>query len=305
MRDFVKTDLIFLTLAGSHMYGTNTAESDIDKRGVCVPPKNVVMGFARNFEQQDIAGEDTTIYGLTKFLKLAADVNPNIIELLFAPEDCVQINHPTWKELLKYRDKFLSAEAYFTFCGYAHGQLKRIKTHRGWLLNPPNKKPLRSDYGLIETGLGIRELVKGLDLVELDPQAIKIVEQEKTYKSALAEWNQYQTWKANRNPKRAELEKKFGYDSKHAMHLIRLLLQAKEILTTGFLTVKRKDASFLLDIRAGKFTYDELIKESDNLQQELKNIIDNHKYIIPDKTNKLFLSDLCVELYELHWKLNG
>ena len=73
MKKFVTDELIFMTVAGSRMYGTNIATSDIDRRGVCVPPKVVVYGFARNFNQQEFEGEDTTVFALQKFMQLAAE----------------------------------------------------------------------------------------------------------------------------------------------------------------------------------------------------------------------------------------
>lgn len=291
-----------MTIAGSNMYGTNTAESDIDKRGVCVPPKNVLLGFARNFEQQEVPGEDTTIFSLKKFIDLAASCNPNIIELLYAPKDCVQTSHDTWKELLKHRDKFLSAEAFVTFCGYATSQLKRIQTHRGWLLNPPTEKPRRADYGLEETGSGFRELVKGIDITEIDPKAVGVIKNEKRYKSALDTWNQYENWKRTRNPKRAALEATYGYDCKHAGHLVRLLRMLKQVLLEGTLTVRRSDAKELLEIRNGKWSYQELMEQTDALKAELTEIFENKKYVVPRHSNKLELSDLCAELHEFHWR---
>lgn len=64
MRDFVESNTIFMTYAGSRMYGTTTPTSDIDKRGICVPPKKVMFGFAKDFEQQKVPGEDTVIFSL-------------------------------------------------------------------------------------------------------------------------------------------------------------------------------------------------------------------------------------------------
>jgi predicted nucleotidyltransferase len=212
MRDFVERETIFMTLAGSHMYGTNLPTSDIDKRGVCVPPKNVVMGFAGRFEQQEFPGEDTTVFSLQKFMELAAACNPNIIELLFAPEQSIQVAKPTWQRLQKHRHEFLSAEAFHTFTGYARGQLKRIGTHRHWLLHPPDHKPTREEFGLEETGSGVRELVKGIDASTISDDVMRLVEKERQYKAALTTWNQYEQWKEERNKKRSELEAKYGYD---------------------------------------------------------------------------------------------
>lgn len=301
MKDFVEKNLIFMTLAGSHMYGMNTPESDIDKRGVCVPPKNVLLGFARNFEQQDYSNEDTVVYGLQKFMKLAADCNPNIIELLFAPEVAIITKTPLWEQLCERRKEFLSAKAFHTFTGYATGQLKRINTHRNWLLNPPKKKPIREEFGLDDTGRGVRELSKGVDVAEISDDVIRVIEKEKRYKSALLQWNQYENWKKNRNPKRSKLEAEYGYDTKHASHLVRLLRMGKEILTTGDLTVRRPDANELLDIRRGKWSYDELMDNIQPLQEELETIYHEKKYVVPHKVNKEALSDFCAELHELFW----
>ena len=126
MRKFVEDNLIFMTLAGSHMYGMNTPESDIDKRGVCVPPKDVLLGFNKEFEQQEYPGEDTVVYSLKKFMYLASNCNPNIIELLYVPEEAIISRHPIWDELTEHRDEFLSAKAYHTFTGYAMSQLKSM-----------------------------------------------------------------------------------------------------------------------------------------------------------------------------------
>ena len=220
---FVTEDLIFMTLAGSNMYGTNTKDSDIDLRGVCIPPKNVVMGFARNFEQQNYEDEDTVVYGLTKFMKLCLSNNPNIIELLFAPEDCIRVMTPTWEKLRERRDEIISAKCYHTFTGYAHSQLNRLRGHREWLRNPPTYKPTREEFGLAQAGEGARDLARGIDVAELSQEARSIIGREKQYKAAKRRWDDYTRWKKERNPARAKLESAHGYDTKHALHLVRLL----------------------------------------------------------------------------------
>lgn len=212
MKKFVTEELIFMTIAGSRMYGTNIASSDVDKRGVCVPPKIVVNGFARNFEQQQFPNEDTTVFSLKKFMRLAADANPNIIELLYAPEDCIKEIHPTWERLREKRDLFLTAKAYHTFTGYAHSQLKRIKGHRAWLMNPPTHKPTREEFGLTEAGQGVRDLARGIDVSTVSDEALQVIQKEKSYKAAQTTWNQYEKWKQERNVDRAALEAAHGFD---------------------------------------------------------------------------------------------
>ena len=46
----------------------------------------------------------------------------------------------------------------------------------------------------------------------MDEAGVARVLSENAYRSAMKEWNSYKAWKTNRNPERALLEEKFGYD---------------------------------------------------------------------------------------------
>ena len=65
--------------------------------------------------------------------------------------------------------------------------------------------------------------------------------------------------------KRKELVEKFGYDTKNAAHLIRLLRMEIEFLKDGQLEVERKDASQLLEIKRGEWSIEQVTKESERL----------------------------------------
>ena len=73
------SNILFLTLGGSHAYGTNVEGSDIDIRGVAGSPE--ILGF-NHFEQAIDNQTDTVIYAVNKFVSLLVQGNPNIIELL-------------------------------------------------------------------------------------------------------------------------------------------------------------------------------------------------------------------------------
>jgi len=62
--------------------------------------------------------------------------------------------------------------------------------------------------------------------------------------------------------KRKELVDKFGYDTKNAANLIRLLRMGIEFLKDGELYVEREDASQLLDIKMGLWTLEQVKTES-------------------------------------------
>jgi hypothetical protein len=71
-----------------------------------------------------------------------------MLDLLYTDERFHQVVTPYWKRVLADRDAFLSKKVRYSYTGFAFSQLKRIKTARAWLLNPPKKKPERSDFGL-------------------------------------------------------------------------------------------------------------------------------------------------------------
>lgn len=63
--EHLKNRIIFLTLGGSHAYGTNIATSDVDIRGCALNSPTDILGMT-NFEQVVNTATDTTVYSLPK-----------------------------------------------------------------------------------------------------------------------------------------------------------------------------------------------------------------------------------------------
>ena len=214
---------------------------------------------------------DEEMHELRKFLKLAAECNPNVIEFLYV-DILISVETDIWKKIKSKRDLFLSKKARFTFSGYAIAQLKRIKNHRGYLLNPPESKPQRKDFGLPENSSIPKENRNSILTINSDFLSDGVrdqVIQEKKYRKKLEEWNSYKKWERERNPARKEMERKYGYDTKHATHLVRLIRMAKEILRDGTVNVYRPDREELREILTGKWPYEKLIEEADTMDEEL------------------------------------
>lgn len=276
---WVPNNTILLVRHGSRAYGTNTPESDTDIKGVCIAPVDNYLGLEAPFEQAEFKSEEHNtegvVYELRKFLRLAAECNPNIIEILFVSDEDVLFITPLGQMLRDNRDMFLSKRARHTFAGYAQSQLKRIKGHRAWLLDPPKKRPERADFDLPELGIGPSEMGALKSLEEkghvFSENAVGLLQREKAYFNALQHYKNYEGWKKSRNPARAALEAKCGYDSKHSTHLIRLLSMSVEILGGKGVNVKRThDLNKLMEIRNGNWTYDQLIQEADRLEEQLR-----------------------------------
>ncbi|MGD1871873.1 MAG: DNA polymerase beta superfamily protein [Mastigocoleus sp.] len=354
----VEERTIFVGLAGSHGYGLNRPDSDFDYRGAFIAPKRYYLGFDK-VEQKDSGwdeegilsfldgNQDTVIYELRKLIQLLAGANPNVLELLWLK------NYPFLTEigehLINHRDLFLSKKVKHTYSGYAFAQIKKMETHRKWLLNPPQKKPVPADFGIEDIQPLNKEelntfleylylLIRGrIEFLEQSEQLYKLLtadidfkgvlkqytfpeetleytqnltssrkdfilllKKSQTYQVALREWKAYESWKRNRNPLRAEMERKSGYDLKHGMHCIRLLRSGLEVLKTGNLTVDRTiagDAEDLRGILTGQHSYEELMKMAEDLVTQMDEIYE--KSSLPHKPDLKKINDLCMELVEM------
>lgn len=133
--------------------------------------------------------------------------------------------------------------------------------------------------------------------VGLDDNFIEYMQKERAYEGKLREWKQFQEWKENRNEARAILEIKYGYDTKHAYHLVRLIRMCKEILETGKVFVKRPDFEELLDIRDGAWPCEKLIEYARTEDAKLDEICAKSK--IPNYPDSDYLENLCVTTIEM------
>lgn len=133
--------------------------------------------------------------------------------------------------------------------------------------------------------------------IGLSDNFIQIMQRERQYTGAKREWDQYQNWKKTRNPARAALEEKFGLDTKHAYHLVRLIRMCREVLTTGKVIVKRPDREELLEIRNGSWTYDQLIEFAEREELEIGELYKTTN-ILPKMPNRDKLDKLCISLVE-------
>jgi predicted nucleotidyltransferase len=80
--------ILYLTVRGSNAYGTNIPTSDIDFAGVFIQSHDDILGN-KYLEQINDSTNDTVIYELRRFLELCGTNNPNILELLNTPSDCI------------------------------------------------------------------------------------------------------------------------------------------------------------------------------------------------------------------------
>jgi hypothetical protein len=102
--------------------------------------------------------------------------------------------------------------------------------------------------------------------------------------------------------KRKQLVDKFGYDTKNASHLIRLLRMAIEFLGDGDLQVFRNDAYELLQIKRGEWALEKIMQHSEDL---FKLAREAYAYSpLPPKPDHEKISKLCRNIIMATWDEN-
>ena len=119
--DFV----IYRCVVGSRAFGLAGEDSDIDRRGVYLPPADLQWSLYGAPEQLENEATQECYWELRKFLILALKANPNILECLYTP--LVETVAPIAQKLLAMREIFLSKLVYQTYNGYVMSQFKKLE----------------------------------------------------------------------------------------------------------------------------------------------------------------------------------
>jgi predicted nucleotidyltransferase len=96
------------------------------------------------------------------------------------------------------------------------------------------------------------------------------------------------------NPATAALHAAHGFNTKQAMHSVRILRMCREILQTGRVLVRRPDAEELLAIRGGAKTYEEISEWAHAEKEELRSL--ERTSDLPEDPDFAAIDRLCVEL---------
>lgn len=335
--------LLFECISGSKAYGLDTPQSDTDLKGVYFLPKEQFFGL-EYISQTSNEMNDEVYYELGRFMELLVKNNPNILEILASPKECILYKHPLMNRLSV--DMFLSKLCKDTFAGYAHSQIKKARGYKKKVVNPMGKErksvldfcyildgysslPVKEwldkngfeqersglssiahtkgIYALFydeDNKLSYKGILQNAEANEVSLSCIPKGEKEiaylsfniEAYSMYCKEYKDYWDWVAKRNEIRYQgnLEHGKSYDAKNIMHTIRLLQVAEEILRDGQLNVRRPNREQLLDIKSGKFEYDELLQMADELMKRIEKYAEESS--LQDKPDTEKVEKLLVEM---------
>jgi predicted nucleotidyltransferase len=141
-RAIAEAGCIVASTVGSTVHGLGLeGQDDLDVMGVCVEPKEYVLGL-RRFEQYVYRTQpegarsgpgdlDLTVYSLRKYARLAAGGNPTILLLLFAPPGALLYSTPLGEALRALGPAFVSKRAIKAFLKYSDNQREALVGERG------------------------------------------------------------------------------------------------------------------------------------------------------------------------------
>ena len=165
--------IVFECISGSRAYGTDLPTSDTDIKGVFVMPEERFFGFGY-VEQINDERNDVVYYELRRFVELLMKNNPNILEMLNSPDDCILQKNPLFDLLTT--DMFLSKLCKNSFAGYAMSQIKKAHGLNKKIVNPMSEvRKGILDFCYIAKGQGSIPLSKWLKDNDLEQEKCGLV----------------------------------------------------------------------------------------------------------------------------------
>ena len=267
INEHLGSNIILLTLGGSHAYGTNVEGSDVDIRGCALNTKDEIL-TNKNFEQFVNEDTDTTIYSFNKLITLLSNVNPNTIELIGCKPEHYLYLSPIGQELINNKHLFLSKKCVHSFGGYASAQLRRLDNKAARLVSQSEQEmhilksienasySFKDKFFSFDTD-SIKLYIDKSEQEEYDTEIFMDVNLRhyplRDYKGMWSEMCNIvrEYGKIGKRNSHAIEHNKLA---KHMMHLVRLYLMCLDILNYGeIITYREKDHDFLMEIRNGKY----------------------------------------------------
>ena len=271
--DFLRTNehlgsnIILLGLGGSHAYGMDKEDSDLDVRSIALNSKKEIL-LGTDFEQVVDTPTDTTVYSFNKMITLLTKMNPNTCEILGLEDWQYLFLNPIGRELIDNRKMFLSKVCIQSFGGYASSQLRRMENKAARLVGQAQNEeyilksinnakyefknryfPHDDSEVNLYTDVAIQEGYDKEIFMDINLKHYPLRDWAGMWnemKSIVSSYNKF----GMRNTK-AVAHDKLG---KHSAHLIRLYMMCIDILEKEEIITYRKDEhDLLMSIRNGEY----------------------------------------------------
>jgi len=214
---WLPNNTVLLCVMGSQAYGVSTEASDQDIYGVCVPPKELVFphlageipGFGRQIQRFDLWQEhhvqdpdksvehDFAVYSIVKYMQLCMENNPNMLDSLSVPRNCVIHSTAIGEMIRASRKTFFHKGCYHKLRGYAYAQLSKIRNKTN-SLNPKRAADIEKNgmdtkfaYHVARLALECEQILETHDLdIQRDRELLKSIRRGEWTFNRLDQWFQ-------------------------------------------------------------------------------------------------------------------
>jgi hypothetical protein len=301
---------------GSHLYGTDTPQSDLDLKSVYIPSEtDILLGSAKhsisnkrkkNDGEKNLAGEiDEECYSLQRYMQLLSEGQTVALDMLFAPPQSFTIipSHE-WMTIIANRHKLISRKS-ASFVGYCRQQANKygIKGSRVAAVRAALDL-LHNDVFIEDPSDQIISLWSKIEKCTMENDHMEIVSIMQPNGIPLQHWvingRKFAVTSSIKQVriclqkmmdnygKRALLaEQNDGVDWKALSHAVRVARQAIELLKTGHITFPLVHAKHILAIKLGKISYQDVSNEIENLLDEVESASNNST--LPDHPDYYFI----------------
>lgn len=264
--------LIYQTLFGSRLYGTQLPESDFDFKGVFLPSSDeILLGTApKNWSGPEAQPSlDSEAYSLTRYLQLLAEGQTVALDMLFAPANLWKTMDPVWFDVLNNAEKLLSKQC-AAAVGYARAQAAKYSLRGSRIIALEAVLDLLTHHPRQSDQLQDALFSYGALVEQLPPAARKYISLPDAADDSGTKFFECCGKKVGLNAKvhhaaavynnllrdygdRAQAARHGGADWKALYHAVRVTEQTIELLDTGTITFPRPNAADLLKIRTAGY----------------------------------------------------
>jgi predicted nucleotidyltransferase len=308
-------ELIFLTKYGSHLFGLDTPESDLDIKGVFMPsqrmmylnkiPKTVQIDTKKEKGQKNTKDDvDIQIFSLQYFFELAMKGETVAIDMLHSTKYSVLKSTLMWEAVHQHKEMFYSKNLK-AFMGYAKNQAAKYGVKGDRLnvikefvevMNFESGDDKLSDYWdrlpitkhsshIVDTPNGIKQYqICGKILQETMrvDYALEII------------WN----YKSKYGTRAIQAQDDSGVDWKAISHALRAAYEVKDILTKGTIEFPLVNASYIKSVKLGEKTFNEVSEHLDFLIDQVTDLTESS--LLPENVNREKIEDFLYDIIKAY-----
>lgn len=311
---------IFRTVFGSHLYGTDTPQSDFDFKHVFLPSgRDILLGQVNHsnssarakgeFEKNSAGETEEEGFSLQRYLHLLSEGQTVSLDMLFAPISFhAEPAHPIWHEIVANQHRLITKRS-AAFVGYCRQQANKygIKGSRvaaakaalevitAMVAKTPQGRLDEHEAASLELvaahehcAIELIEQPSGVNLAHLSVCGRKLSFRQPVKESLKVIRLLVDTY----GGRALMAESNQGVDWKALSHAVRVGHEAIELLATGKITFPLPYAKEILNIKLGRVPYQNVAEGIEKLLEEVER--QSQISSLPEKADIPFIQDFVI-----------